>query len=196
MNLLALSGGIIALIVVGAILFLILIVAIMFMSFYNGFVAKRNNVKEGFSTMDVHLKKRYDLIPNLVSTVKGYAKHEKETLEKVIQARNMAVNATTVEEKLKNDNILTGTLKSLFALSESYPDLKADRHFLDLQSQLEKLESEIASSRKYYNATVKIYNNALEKFPGNLFAKLYKFTKAEMYEITEVNERKNVKVEF
>lgn len=196
MSFINLSGLAIAGIVVGVILLLCLLVAILFVTFYNGFVRKRNDVQESFSTMDVYLKKRYDLIPNLVATVKGYAKHEQETLEKVINARNMAMNSKTNEEKIKNDNVLSGTLKSLFALSESYPDLKANTNFLDLQDQLKQLEAEISNARRFYNARVKLYNNAVETFPGNLFAKLYKFEKAELYIVSNEEERQNVKVEF
>ena len=115
---------------------------------YNGFISLRNKVEESFATMDVYLKKRYDLIPNLVETVKGYAAYESSTLEKVIAARNMGTQATTLEEKLESENMIQGTLKSLFALTESYPDLKANANFLDLQAQLKQLEGEIANARK------------------------------------------------
>lgn len=165
-------------------------------SVYNNFIRMRNNVDEAFSTMDVYMKKRYDLIPNLVETVKGYAKHEEETLSKVIQARNMAMNSATAEEQMKNDNILTGTLKSLFAVSEAYPELQANQNFLDLQNQLKTLETEIANSRKYYNGVVKVYENKREVFPSNLIAKWFKFEEKPFYEVDNEEERKNVKVQF
>jgi LemA protein len=145
--------------------------------------------------MDVYLKKRYDLIPNLVETVKGYASHEKDTLEKVIAARNMAASATSVEDKMAGENALTGTLKTLFAVAESYPDLKANQNFMDLQKQLQSLEGEIAQSRKYYNGVVKQYNTKTEIFPSNIIAGIFGFVKAPYFEIEE-GERENVKVSF
>lgn len=177
-------GGVVALIIIWII------------ASYNGFVKLKNAIEEAFSTMDVYLKKRYDLIPNLVETVKGYAKHEKETLESVIQARNMAAGAKTLEDKVAGENMLTGTLKSLFAVAESYPDLKANTNFMDLQEQLKRLEDEIASSRKYYNAVVKTYNTKREVFPSVIVANLFKFTKKPLFEVTSADERENVKVEF
>ncbi len=196
MTILLLSAGTTALIVGGIILLLVIIIAAMFVGYYNSFVRKRNNVEEGFSTMDVYLKKRYDLVPNLVETVKGYAKHEKGTLENVIKARNMAVGATSMEDKIQKDSALTGTLKSLFAVAESYPDLKADKQFLQLQNQMTSLENEISSSRKYYNATAKTLNNAIQTFPGVLFAGIFKVKKATLYEVSDQTERENVKVSF
>lgn len=184
-------GGIV-IIIIAALLLLGFVVAGM----YNSFVVLRNDVEEGFSTMDVYMKKRYDLIPNLVETVKGYAKHEQETLTKVIEARNMAMGAGSVEEKLKNENALSGTLKSLFALSESYPDLKANQNFIDLQEQLKSVEQDIANARKYYNGVVKVYNNKIQVFPSNLFAGMFGFTKKPMFEVEDEAERKNVKVQF
>lgn len=184
---------IILLIILGA---LIVLLAVWVVGAYNGFVGLKNGIDEAFSTMDVYLKKRYDLIPNIVSTVKGYAKHEKETLEKVIQARNMAIKATSVEDKVANENVLSGALKSLFALSESYPELKADKNFIQLQETIKTMEGEIASSRKYYNGVVKVYNTKIERFPSNLIAKWFKFEKRTLFEIENKEERNNVKVEF
>lgn len=163
---------------------------------YNGFVRGKNDAEESFSTMDVYLKKRYDLIPNLVETVKGYAAHESSTLEKVVAARNMASAATTVEDKINGENMLTGTLKSLFAVAESYPDLKANQNFMDLQGQLKQVEQDIANSRKFYNAVVKSFNNKCEMFPSNIIGKMFHFEKKPMFEVDEQEERKNVKVEF
>ena len=125
---------------------------------YNGFIKLSANCEEGFATMDVYLKKRYDLIPNLVETVKGYAAHESKTLEAVVAARSAVASSSTTEEKLQNENILTGTLRSLFAVAEAYPELKANENFKELMNQLNNVEEDIANSRKYYNAVVKRFN--------------------------------------
>lgn len=190
------TGAIVGIVIAAVVVLLVVIIVAWIISTYNAFIRLRNNVEEGFSTMDVYMKKRYDLIPNLVETVKGYAKHEEETLSKVIQARNMAMNSATAEEQMKNDNILTGTLKSLFAVSETYPELQANQNFLDLQNQLKTLETEIANSRKYYNGVVKVYENKREVFPSNLIAKWFKFEEKPFYEVDNEEERKNVKVQF
>jgi LemA protein len=185
----------------GLMIFLIVVLAVVliflmaFMFIYNEFVKSKNKVEEAFSTMDVYLKKRYDLIPNLVETVKGYAKHESETLEKVIQARNSVIGAKSEDEKIKGNATLTSSLKSLFALAENYPDLKADSSFINLQQNLTKLEEDISQSRKYYNAVVKDYNIKIEAFPSNIVAKMLKYSKKPMYEIDET-QRDNVKVQF
>ena len=163
---------------------------------YNGFIRMRNAVEEAFSTMDVYMKKRYDLIPNLVETVKGYAAHEAGTFEKVVQARNMAQNATTVEDRIKGENMLTGILKSLFAIAEAYPDLKANTNFMDLQAQLQKVEEDIANSRKFYNAVVREFNTKVESFPNNIIAGIFGFIRKPMFEVSEEAERQNVKVQF
>ena len=189
------TGTIIGIVLGGIAIVLIIAFIIWLISTYNAFIRMRNNVDEGFSTMDVYLKKRYDLIPNLVETVKGYAKHESETLEAVISARNMAMASKDATEQLKNENILSGTLKSLFALSENYPELKADKNFLELQTTLQTIESEIATSRKYYNGVVKAYNTKREVFPSNLISKWFKFEKRPLFE-AETEARENVKVKF
>ena len=189
-------GSIIGLAIGGIVLITIIALVIWLISTYNTFVKMRNNVEEGFSTMDVYMKKRYDLIPNLVETVKGYAKHENDTLEKVMAARSGAMNSATVEQRLDNENVLQGALKSLFAVAENYPNLKADQNFQDLQNTLKTLEEEIANSRKYYNGTVNLYNTKRETFPHNLIAKWFKFTKKPLYEVDNAEERKNVKVSF
>lgn len=163
---------------------------------YNGFIKGKNGVEEAFATMDVYLKKRYDLIPNLVETVKGYAKHESETLEKVVAARNMANSATTMEGKIEGEKNLTGTLKTLFAVAESYPDLKANSNFIDLQNQLKAIENDIANARKYYNAVVKNFNTRCEMFPSNIIAGLFHFERKPMFEVDAAEERQNVKVAF
>ena len=175
---------------------IVAVVILWFISAYNGFVKAKNNCEEGYSTMDVYLKKRYDLVPNLVETVKGYAKHESETFENVVKARNMVGSATTVEERAEAENQLTGTLKTLFAVAEAYPELQANQNFMDLQNQLQTLEGEIAESRKYYNATVKTYNNKVEMFPSNLIATVFHFERKPMFEVNSAEERQNVKVQF
>ncbi|MBM7561676.1 LemA family protein [Fusibacter tunisiensis] len=162
---------------------------------YNNFVKLRNIVKEAFATMDVYLKKRVDLIPNLVETVKGYATHEKETLNQVIEARNKVMGSQSATEREANENALSGTLKSLFALSESYPDLKADTQFLDLQKQLQKIEEDIAQSRKYYNAVVKTFNTKVQSFPANIIAGIFGFKEEPFFTVVE-SERENVRVSF
>ena len=183
----------IAIIIVIAI---IVILALIVMGSYNGLVKTKNQAEEAFSTMDVYMKKRYDLIPNLVETVKGYASHESQTLEKVTAARNAAMTASSIDEKLKNENALTGTLKSLFAVAESYPDLKANTNFTDLQRQLQTIEEDIANSRKYYNASVKNLNNKIEMFPSSIIAGMFHFEKKPYFEVSSQEERENVKVQF
>ena len=187
------TGIIIALVVVVVIVVVLVIATI---AMYNGLVKLRNMVEEAFSTMDVYMKKRFDLIPNLVETVKGYAGHEKETLERVIQARNFAQSAGTPEDRINGDNQLTGALKSLFAISEGYPQLRANENFIDLHRQLQAVEQDIANSRKYYNVTVRMYNTKTEVFPNSIIAGMFRFGRKPMYEIADAAERENVKVEF
>jgi LemA protein len=182
------TGLIIVLVVVGV----IVLWAVMT---YNGLVSRRARVDESWSGIDVQLKRRTDLIPNLVETVKGYAAHERETLEAVTAARNMAVGANTPGEKAEADNVLTGTLKSLFAVSEAYPDLKANQNFLDLQEELTATEDKIAYSRQYYNDNVTRLNTKIETFPAMLFAGMAKATHREYFE-TAPEDRDPVKVEF
>jgi LemA protein len=182
---------ILAIVVIG----LILIIGIFFASSYNGFVRLRNKCEESFATMDAYLKKRWDLIPNLVETVKGYASHEKETLEKVIQARNMAMGSNNMSELQKNENALAAGLKSIFALSESYPDLKANENFINLQNQLQSIENDILQSRKYYNAVVRSFNTRRELFPQSIVAGMMNLEKKEYFEIDD-DERGNVSVSF
>lgn len=190
--LLALSTGAIVGIVAGAVVLLLLIIGI---ALYNGLIRLRNAADEGWSTIDVQLKQRYDLIPNLVETVKGYAKHESETLERVMAARKSAMSATG-DAKIAAENALTGTLKSLFALQENYPDLKANTNFLDLQNQLKIVENEIAAARRYYNGTVKALNTKVELFPSNIIAKMAGVKKRSYFEIENAEERENVSVRF
>ena len=180
-------------IIIGAVVVLIIIWVI---ATYNRFIKLKNSIEEAFSTMDVYLKKRYDLIPNLVETVKGYASHEKETLEKVMKARNIAMGAATMEDKVAGENMLSGTLKSLFAVAEAYPDLKANANFMELQGELRRMEDEIANSRKYYNAIVKTYNTKREVFPSVIIAGMFGFGKKPLFEVSGAEERENVKVQF
>lgn len=163
---------------------------------YNGLITLRNRVEEAWSDIDVQLKRRYDLIPNLVNTVKGYAAHESQTLEKVIAARNAAMSATNPHAKAEAENALSGTLKSLFALSESYPDLKANQNFLSLQNELTDTENKILASRRFYNGNVRDFNTKLQVFPTNIIANMLSFTKRDFFEVESPEERKNVEVKF
>ena len=162
---------------------------------YNSLVGLRNRVNDQWSQIDVELKRRFDLIPNFVNTVKGYAKHESETLEGLIAARNSYLSAGSKEDAMKADNMLTNTLTKLFALTESYPDLKANENFLELQRQLEETENKISYARKFYNDTALQMNNKVDMFPSNIIAGLFKFNKVEFFKAQEA-ERENVKVEF
>lgn len=174
------------------VLFLIVLWAI---SVYNSLVALRNRVKDQWAQIDVQLKRRFDLIPNLVETVKGYTKHESETLEAVIKARNTYVSATVPEEQMKADGELTKAISKLFALTESYPDLKANTNFQALQQELTETESKIAAARQFYNDTVMVYNNKVSMVPSNIIASLFKFNKEAFFEANET-ERQNVQVKF
>lgn len=182
----------VALIIVIAIVLLILIYGV---STYNSFVRLRNQADEADAAVDVHLKQRYDLIPNLVETVKGYAKHESGTLEAVIAARNKAMNAVGTEAKNEANNALSGTLKSLFALSEAYPDLKANASFTDLQQKLSEIEKGLLNARKYYNAIVRDYNTRRETFPSSIIASLGHFAKRDYAEVEE-EAKARVEVKF
>lgn len=174
-----------------------LVVFILLFSFitYNNLVNLNNKVVEAFSTMDVYLKKRWDLIPNLVETVKGYAKHEKDTLESVISLRNGSYDNLSNEEKINLNNKLANKISKVMALAENYPDLKASDNFKNLSKQLTQVEDEIANSRKYYNGVVRIFNNKVEMFPSNIIANLFHFKKKSMFEIKDY-ERENIKVEL
>ncbi len=172
---------------------IVVVLLIAFLVAYNGFVKENNKVKEAFATMDVYLKKRWDLIPNIVETVKGYAKHEKETLEEVIKLRNGTYDNMSDDEKIKANEKLSSGISKIMALAEAYPELKANDNFKDLSNQLVKVEDEIANSRKYYNATVRDFNNKVEMFPSNIVAKLLGYKSKSMFEANE-EERKNVKV--
>ncbi|MEE1128372.1 MAG: LemA family protein [Methanobrevibacter sp.] len=169
------------------ILTIVLVVVVLFIiitavHMYNNLVSLRNRVKNSYSQIDVQLKRRNDLIPNLVETVKGYAAHEKGVLEEVTKARAGLMNANGIEETSAADNQLTGALKSLFAVAENYPDLKANSNFQQLQSELSETEDKISYARQFYNDVVLKYNNACEKFPSNIFAKIFNFEEAEFFE--------------
>ncbi len=181
-----------------AIIIIVVILAVLvgwIVGQYNSLVKLRNKIEGAWAQVDVQLKRRYDLIPNLVETVKGYASHEKETLESVIQARNMAVSADGPAAQAKNENILTGALKSLFAVSEAYPDLKANENFLQLQEELRGTEDRIAYARQYYNDSVLRYNTKIEVFPSSVIANNFNFTEREYFEADEES-RGNVNVSF
>lgn len=174
---------------------IIVLILIYVLSLYNSFVKLNNKVKEAFSTMDVYLKKRWDLIPNIVETVKGYAKHEKDTLKEIVELRNSSYDKMTDDNKIKANQELSKGITKIMALAESYPELKANENFKDLSNQLTKVEEDIANSRKYYNGVVRQFNNKVEMFPSNIFAGLFGYKSKEMFEVTNV-ERENVKVEF
>lgn len=180
-----------------AVLVVVLIIAIIAwaIGMYNKLVDKRNKVKNSWAQIDVQLKRRFDLIPNLVETVKGYTKHESETLEAVIKARNTYVSATLPEDQMKADGELTQAISKLFALTESYPELKANTNFQALQQELTETESKIAAARQFYNDTVMVYNNKVSMVPSNIIASLFKFNKEAFFEANET-ERQNVQVKF
>ena len=163
---------------------------------YNGLIRLRNRTDEAWSDIDVQLKRRYNLIPNLVETVKGYAKHERELFEKVTQARTAAMGAQTVEEHGQAENMLAGALKSLFAVAENYPDLKANQNFLELQRELSDTENKIQAARRFFNGNVRDFNIKIQKFPNNLVAGALGFKKRDFFEVEEAAERGPVKVSF
>ncbi len=175
-----------------AILILLIVIAI---SIYNSLIKARNKAEEAEAAIDAHLTQRYDLIPNLVETVKGYAKHESATLENVIKARNSAINAKGISEKDNADNMVTGALKTLFALSENYPELKANQNFISLQDSLNSIEKDLLNSRKYYNATARSFNDKIQTFPANIIATMFKFKKMD-YVKAEESVRTNPKISF
>ena len=177
------SGGNIFLYVCGGLICLGLVVLVFWgIASYNKLVRQRNQVQASWAQIDVQLKRRYDLIPNLVETVKGYAAHEKSTLEAVVQARNMAMAAQGPEQQAQAENMISGALKSIFALSEAYPDLKANQNFLNLQEELTSTEDRIAYARQFYNDSVLSYNNRIQSFPGNMIAGTFNFSQREYFE--------------
>lgn len=191
------SAGTIALIVIIAVIvLLVLILGIYTGATYNSLVNLKNTVEEAFATMDVYMKKRWDLIPNIVASVKGYAKHEAETLENVIASRNGRYQDMTAEQKMQANSELSRGLAGFNILAEQYPGLKANQNFLDLNNQLQKTEEDIANARKYYNAVVKNYNNKIEMFPSSIIARLFRFGEKQMFNIENEEEKEAVKVEF
>lgn len=179
----------IILIILGLIILALIII-------FNSLVRLRNRVREAWSDIDVQLKRRYDLIPNLVETVKGYAVHEKGVFENVAEARTRALNVSSKDEKAKAEDALSNTLKTLFAVSENYPELKANANFLDLQRELADTENKIQASRRFYNSNVMDYNTKVETFPRNLIAKMFGFVKEEFFGLDNQIEREPVKVQF
>jgi len=173
----------------------VVILVLVVISKYNSLVKLRNKVKDQFSQIDIQLKRRSDLIPNLIETVKGYTKHESETLENVVKARNTYLSAGTDSDKIKASGELSGAISKLFALAESYPELKANTTFVELQNELKETEDKISYSRQFYNDTVLMYNNAVEVFPNNIVASMFGFKRETFFEASE-KERENVKVSF
>lgn len=197
MNLLAMSTGAIVGIAVAAVILLIAVIIVCWgIGARNGFVRMKNGCEEAFATIDVYLKKRYDLIPNLVETVKGYAKHESETLQTVIQARNNAVNASTTAEKIEADAQLSNAIRSINMVAEKYPDLKANTNFMDLSRQLSNIETQLSEQRKYYNAMVKKLNTEKDVFPKSIIANMMHIEKMTYFQLDSDEERKNVTVKF
>ncbi|MDD4169320.1 MAG: LemA family protein [Desulfotomaculaceae bacterium] len=185
------STGIIILAIV------LLAMGVFFIATYNKLVQLRQRVQNAWSQVDVQLKRRYDLIPNLVNAVKGYVQHEKDTLESVTQARNMAIKAGNMTEQAQAENMLSGALKSLFAVAEAYPELKANTNFIQLQSELSDTENKISFARQFYNDTVQIFNTKIEIFPNNLFAGMLGFRMVDYFTLQgEAEARQNVKVSF
>lgn len=172
------------------------IVVIEFISIYNILITKKNRVDEAWSDIDVQMKRRYDLIPNLVEVIKGYAMHEKNVLESVTEARTRAMGATTTDEHAKAEDFLTNTLKTLFAVSENYPDLKANVNFLDLQRELADTENKIQAARRFYNANVMDYNTTIEQVPNNFVAQYFGHAKRAFFELKEEAAREPVKTQF
>lgn len=182
---------------IGLLLIIVLAaVALWIIGIYNGIITLKNRVDEAWSDIEVQLKRRYDLIPNLVNTVKGYAAHETGVFEKVTEARSRAMGAGTAQDKAQAENMLTGALKSLFAVAEAYPDLKANQNFLELQRELTDTEDKIQASRRFYNGNVRDFNIKIEVFPNNIIAGMLKFAKREFFELQEEAAKEPVKVEF
>ena len=196
MNLLLSTGALAGIIVGVVIVVLLLAIAIWWITTHNKLVRMKNQYEEAFHNIDIYLKKRYDLIPNLVETVKGYAKHESGTLQSVIEARNKAQNASTLADKLEANAQLTQTMRNFNMVMERYPELKANTNFLDLQNQLKSIEYELSNARKYYNATIKQFNTQIRTFPSSVIAGMMKLEKQPYFELDDPEERKNVKVEF
>ena len=177
-------------------LIVLVVVAIWVIGVFNGLVRSRNRVKESWSDIDVQLKRRYDLIPNLIETVKGYAAHEKDVLEKVIQARSVAMGANGLADKGQAENMLSGALKNLFALAEAYPQLRAVESFAKLQDELSDTENKIQAARRFYNTNVMALNTQIEMFPTNIIANTFGFSKEQFFQLENENQREPVAVKF
>lgn len=178
------------------VIIIVVILIIVVAAVFNRLVSLKNRTDEAWSDIDVQLKRRHDLIPNLVETVKGYAKHEKELFEKVTQARTAAISSKSLVDKAKAENQITDALKSVFAVAENYPDLKANENFLELQREVTDTEDKIQAARRFYNGNVRDLNIAIESFPSNIVANMYHYQKKELFELDDVEERKNVEVKF
>lgn len=178
------------------ILGVVALVLIYVVMLYNRLVTLKNNREGAFADIDVQLLNRFDLVENLVNTVKGYASHEKETLQGITNARTHFMSAQTIDSKLEASNQLTGALKTLFAVSENYPDLKANTNFLQLQSEISDLENKLAAARRFFNATTKEYNTATQTFPSNIIANIFGFTQVEFFELDDESAKKAPKVQF
>jgi LemA protein len=181
--------------VVWIIVILVVLLIVYAVISYNGLVSMRNRIENAWAQIDVQLKRRYDLIPNLVETVKGYASHERETLENVVQARNMAMAAQGPQDQAAAENMITGALRSVFALSEAYPDLKANENFLNLQEELTGTEGRIAYARQFYNDSVNAYNTKIQSVPSNVIANQFHFEERQYFEVDEAS-RRNIEVDF
>ena len=179
-------------------LIIIIVVALLIyvMFTYNSMIKLRNQVKEAWSDIDVQLKRRYNLIPNIVETVKGYAAHEDSVFTKVTEARTNAINAGNLKDQAKAENMLSGALKSLFAVAENYPELKANENFMQLQTELVDTEDKIQAARRFYNGTVRDFNTSLQVFPSSMIAKMFKFESKEFFEVEDEKEKQNVEVSF
>ena len=178
------------------VLIILAVLIILGIVLYNNLVRMKIRVDEAWADIEVQLKRRYDLVPNLVETVKGYMQHEREVFEKVTEARTKAMEAKNLQEKAESENQFSQSLKSLFAVAENYPQLKANENFLELQKELVDTEDKIQAARRFYNGSVRDYNIAIDTFPSMIFAKLFKFTKREMFETTNELEKEPVKVKF
>ena len=183
-------------IILWIILGIIALIVFWMIAIYNGLISLRNRTDEAWSDIDVQLKRRYDLIPNLVNTVKGYAQHEKELFEKVTQARTAAMGAQAPGDKAQAENMLTGALKSLFAVAEAYPDLKANTNFLELQRELSDTENKIQASRRFYNGNVRDFNTKIQVFPNNMIAGMLNFKEYDFFELDNEEEKDPVEVDF
>ncbi len=186
------GGTVVSIVILG----LIAVIVVVFITVYNGLVRMRNTVKSAWSDIDVQLKKRFNLVPNLIDTVKGYAKHEKEVFEKVTEARAQALGGGSPKEMGEKDNFFKDTLKSLFAVAEAYPELKANENFIKLQVQFQDIENNIESARRYYNATVRDYNTGIQVFPGVIVANMFNFTPEEFFQLDSPDERQPVRSDF